>query len=168
MLESEFGVIALGALAAALATALLIYLTPLKYVNLVPPVMNEMGPTEFHQRFNENPDEYVFIDVRSPNIYNSAHAKGSVNIPIESLYDEHYALPRSGKKIVLICTTGRLAAVAYGYLKYQGFNNLLHIQGGMVNWANQGLPLEGRTVFSASAPSEYRPDDGHDPSDEHQ
>lgn len=155
-LESRGGVVALVALSAAVATALLVYLTPLKYVNLVPPAMNSVDPVAFRAALEADPDGYLFIDVRSPNIYNSVHAKDSINIPIENLYNEHYSLPKSGKKIALICTTGRLAAIAYGYLKYQGFNNLVHVQGGMASWTAAGLPIEGKNVVAPSTPDEHQ------------
>src|SRR3989344_3188620 len=80
-------------------TALAIYLTPLRHITLISPTMNEVDPTEFYEDFSKNPDDYIFIDVRSANIYQSAHAKGSINVPIENLFSEHNTLPRSGKKI---------------------------------------------------------------------
>ena len=138
-----------AAVAGAVAlTALAIYLTPLRHITFISPTMNEVDPTSFYEDFSKNPDDYMFIDVRSANIYQSAHARGAINIPIENLFDEHYTLPRSGKKIALICTTGRLAAIAYGYLENWGFRNLIHIEGGMVNWAAQGMPIEGRNVYT--------------------
>ncbi len=131
---------------AVIVTALAIYLTPLKHVNLISPMMKEVSPKEFYVDLVANPDDYIFIDVRSPSVYQAAHAKGAINIPIENLYDEHYTLPYRGKKIALICTTGRLAAIAYGYLENWGFRNLLHIQGGMQNWVYEDLPIEGNNV----------------------
>lgn len=128
------------------ATALLIYLTPLRHIMLVTPTMREMDPKEFYTEFSANPDKYMLVDVRSPSIFTSAHAKGAINIPIENLYDERNTLPRSGKQIALICTTGRLAAIGYGYLESQGFTNLIHIEGGMVNWVTEGLPVEGENI----------------------
>lgn len=131
---------------AVLVTAAGIMLSPLRHLRVISPAMHEMDPKEFYADFQAHPDEYLLIDVRSANIYNSAHAKGAISIPIENLYDDHYTLPSSGKKIALICTTGRLAAVAYGYLEHWGFLNLIHIEGGMVNWVAQGLPVEGRYI----------------------
>src|SRR3990167_5280225 len=145
---SQKTVLIVFVLVAVVATALAIYLTPLRHFTLISPTMNEIDPSDFYADYSKNPDDYIFIDVRSPNIYQSAHAVGSINIPIENLFDEHYNLPKSGKKIAIICTTGRLAGVAYGYLENWGFTNLIHIQGGMVNWTYEGLPLEGSNVFS--------------------
>ncbi len=139
-------------------TALAIYLTPLRHITLISPVMNEMDPKVFYADFTAHPNDYILIDVRSADIYQAAHAKGAINIPIENLYDEHYTLPKTGKQIALICTTGRLAAVAYGYLQDWGFTNLIHIQGGLENWTAEGLPVEGANVYApaTSTPDEHQ------------
>lgn len=155
----ERSVFILSMLVTIVATALLIYLTPLRHIMLVSPTMREMDPKVFYTAFSANPDKYLLIDVRSPSIYTSAHAKGAINIPIENLYDERNSLPRSGKQIALICTTGRLAAVGYGYLESQGFTNLIHIEGGMVNWVTEGLPVEGKNIelaASTTMPDEHQ------------
>ncbi len=146
---------------AVIVTALAIYLTPLRYVSLVSPTMREMDPKQFYELMQEHPDQYELVDVRSPSIYQSAHAVGAISIPIENLYDDHYALARSHKTIGLICTTGRLAAVAYGYLQYWGLNNTVHIQGGMVNWSSEGLPIEGTNVAAFQAGAVSAQEDSH-------
>lgn len=147
-------------IAAVVVTALAIYLTPLKHFDLISPAMNEVDPSAFYANFSKHPSDYIFIDVRSPDIYASAHAEGAINIPIENLYDEHYTLPHTGKQIALICTTGRLAAIAYGYLEDWGYTNLIHIQGGLENWSYEGLPMEGNNVqsfsTSTSTPDEHQ------------
>ncbi len=139
-----------------LATATAIYFTPLRHITFLSPQMNSIDAKTFYEDFSAHPDKYILVDVRSPNIYESAHARGAVSIPIENLFDEHYMLPRSGKQIALICTTGRLAAIGYGYLENWGFTNLLHIQGGMVSWTAAGLPVEGSSVFSPVAADEHQ------------
>jgi rhodanese-related sulfurtransferase len=136
----------LAALLGIVATACVIYLTPLKWLNVIQPPMNDIDPAEFRAAFLENPDQYLFFDVRNPSAYNAAHAAGSVSQPIGTLYDLHETLPRSGKTIVLICSSGRLAGVAYGYLEREGFLNLARIEGGVQAWALAGLPLEGHNL----------------------
>lgn len=140
-----------------LATAVLIYFTPLRHVVFLSPTMNEVDPKVFYADFSAHPDKYMLIDVRSPAIYASAHAKGAISIPVENFFDEHYTLPRSGKQLALICTTGRLAAIGYGYLENWGFRNLIHIQGGMVNWTAEGLPVEGSNILAPTTiPDEHQ------------
>ena len=140
----------LSLIVVAVATALVIYLTPLRHIALIAPTMHEVDPSAFYTDYLAHPNDYIFIDVRSPNIYQSAHAESALNIPVENLFDDHYSLPHYGKKIVLICTTGRLAAIGYGYLENWGFQNLLHVQGGMVHWAQEGLPIVGTNVMASS------------------
>lgn len=149
----------LSILFAVVATVLVVYLTPLHHVNLVPASMNEVDPKTFYAEWQANPNGYILVDVRSASVYTSAHAQGAINIPIENMYDDHDLLPHSGKQIALICTTGRLAAIAYGYLEDQGFTNLIHIQGGLVNWVSEGLPVQGtNTALAASTtiPDEHQ------------
>jgi rhodanese-related sulfurtransferase len=146
----------LTALFAVCATAVVIYLTPLRHVTFISPAMREMDPKTFYEAYSAHPDDYILVDVRSPNIYQSAHAQGAISIPIENLYDEHYTMPRSGKTIALICTTGRLAAIAYGYLENWGFHNIVHIQGGMLNWTAEGLPIEGSGTLQASESDQHQ------------
>jgi rhodanese-related sulfurtransferase len=135
-------------LASVLATVAVVYLTPLKHLNILDPLPHDVDPAQFWKEYSAHPDQYLFLDVREPDSYNTAHAKGAVNQPIGSLYDLRNVLPRSGKTIVLICSSGRLAGVAYGFLENQGFLNLLRIQGGTQQWAQEKLPLEGNNLLA--------------------
>lgn len=142
--------VALTAVAVALATALLIYLTPLKWVNLIEPTINDIAPTEFYEDFSQNPDDYIFLDVRPGSAYNAVHAAGSVNMPLHTLYNERHNLPKSGKTIVLICSGGVASGVGYHYLQHHGFFNIRRIENGIEQWILDELPVEGSQVFSAN------------------
>lgn len=131
---------------AVVLTALAIYLTPLKNFALVSPTVKDIDPAVFWEDYSANPDKYLFIDVRQANEYNASHARGAINMPIQTLFDKHAALPKRGKTIVLICTGGSLSGVAYGYLEHQGFLNLLRVKGGLRNWIVEGLPTESANI----------------------
>lgn len=139
----------LSGLAVFVLTAAIIYFTPLKNLNLISPRMNDVDPAVFWKEYSAHPDHYLFIDVRNSTQYQAAHAKGAVNIPAATFYDQKSQFPRSGKEIVLMCGDGRLAAIAYGYLSYYGFLNLIRIAGGLENWTVEGLPVEGTNVSPA-------------------
>lgn len=126
-----------------------IYLTPLKYINLVAPTPYEVDPKVFWADYKANPNGYVFLDVRSSDVYDRSHAQGALSQPIGTFYDIRNSLPRSGKKIVLICTSGRLAAVAYGFLQDWGYTNLIHIKGGLQAWVLDDLPIVGTDIYAA-------------------
>lgn len=126
-----------------LLTAAAIYLTPLKWVNVIEPTIKDIDPVVFQGDFVKNSDRYLFIDVRSESAYNKVHAVGSVSMPLHTLYDQRHVLPKSGKEIVLICSGGRASGVAYSYLQHYGFFNIVRIEGGIENWIAEGLPVEG-------------------------
>ena len=148
----------IAVLLAVVVTGLVIYVTPLKHFDLIAPSMHEVDPSVVYNEVNADPAGYMLIDVRDASIYNAAHAKGAINIPIAELVTEHYLLPRSGKQIVLVCTTGQLATIAYGYLQDWGFQNLLHMTGGFAQWTIEGLPDEGTAIINGVDTAPMVPD----------
>lgn len=128
--------------AAVFVTSTLIYLTPLKHINIIEPVINDIEAEEFYREFEKNPDHYIFLDVRSLDAYTKLHAKGSKNQPLHTLYNERHVLPKQGKEIILICSGGIASGVAFSYLEHFGFFNIRRIAGGIESWQAQGLPVE--------------------------
>lgn len=124
------------------ATAAVIYLTPLKWITVVEPTINDVSSEAFYAEYAGNEDEYVFIDVRPESAYDRVHAAGSDSVPLHTLYDERHTLPKSDKKIVLICSGGRASGVGYSYLEHYGFTNVTRIEGGIEAWQLAGLPVE--------------------------
>jgi len=132
--------------ASVLATAMLIYFTPLKWIPVLEPGINDINATSFQERYMADPDRYIFIDVRPEAAYRALHAKGSISMPLHTLYDARHTLPKSGKEIVLICSGGRASGVGYSYLEHFGFFNLARIEGGIEQWILEGLPTEGTSA----------------------
>ena len=145
-MKSSFGRFLLAGCMGALIAAMAIYLTPLKWITVIEPTIKDIDPKTFYTDFKRNPDHYLFIDVRPRNEYATAHAAGSVNIPLLDLYDMHTVLPKHGKEIILICTIGRSSGIAYSYLQHYGFFNIKRVEGGLQNWVLEGLPIEGTAV----------------------
>ena len=126
---------------AVLATAFVIFFTPLRYTILVEPKVHEIEPDEIYAKMVQKPDYYLFVDVRPAADYKKVHAKGAINIPIALFYDEWREFPRTGKEIVLICGGGRLSGVAFFFLQHFGFTNIVRVSGGIENWLSKGLPV---------------------------
>ncbi|MDB5259779.1 MAG: Rhodanese domain protein [Candidatus Nomurabacteria bacterium] len=120
----------------------------IRYTKFIEPKTVEIDPKVAYNEMLQHPDEYLFFDVRSLGEYQNIHASSSVSMPIANLYDNWRTLPRSGKTIYLICSSGRLAAIAYGYLQLHGFRNIVHINGGIQNWANEGVPTITKPIFT--------------------
>ncbi len=122
---------------------LFVLLTPVRHFPLITPTIDDVDPVEFYEAFSQNPDDFVFIDVRGENSYNRVHATDSISMPLHTLYDEWRNLPRNtDKTIVLICSGALASGVGYHYLEHQGFYNIQRIEGGIENWQLSGLPVE--------------------------
>lgn len=120
---------------------------PLRFTHYVEPYMDSREPVVVYQEMLDSKGGYMFIDVRTPAEYTALHATTSENIPIQFLFDKWKELPREGKTIYLICSGGRLAGVAYGFLQLHGFTNIVHVSGGVQHWAEVGLPTVAKPVF---------------------
>jgi len=133
-------------IATVFLTASAIYFTPLKWITVIEPKINDIDPSVFNADFEKTPSKYVFIDVRPEDAYRLVHAKGSINMPLHTLYDQRLILPKHGKQIVLICSGGRASGIGYSYLQHYGFFNINRIEGGIELWIAEGLPLEGSAI----------------------
>ena len=60
----------------------------------------------------------VVIDVRSPQEFQSGHAKGSKNIPLQNI--EGKAKQLKGKEVILVCKSGMRASQAKSILTRNG------------------------------------------------
>lgn len=126
------------------------YLVPaIRYASIVEPQVKDIESEAFYVEYKEQPENYVFLDVRNTEAYERLHAVGSKLQPLHTLYTERYNLPKNDpdKKIVLICSGGIASGVAYSYLEHYGFRNIVRIKGGIENWQAAGLPVEGSSVI---------------------
>lgn len=138
------------ALSIVLGMALVFSNQYMRYNRLVPPPeVTEVEPADVYAYIQNNPDGYVFLDVRSLVEYEALHASTSISFPIANMYEEskRNTLPYTGKKIYLICTSGRLAGVAYRFLEHYGYTNIEHIDGGIQNWVDAGMPVVAKSLF---------------------
>ncbi len=82
------------------------------------------------------------IDVRTPEEFESGHIEGAVNINYhdDGFVDALDKLDKS-KTYVVYCRTGRRSSDAVGIMKRQGFKDVYRIEGDIVRWRSEGLPL---------------------------
>lgn len=88
------------------------------------------------------------IDVRTPAEYGSVHAKGAVNLPMESL--DLAKIPCSkDDEIHVICQSGGRSMKVCQKLEAAGFTHIVNVEGGTLAWHAAGLPVvEGKKVMS--------------------
>ena len=102
--------------------------------------------------FDAGRGDAVLIDVREPAEFETGHIPGAINIPrgvLEFQVDAHPAvanvsdpaLSHRERPVVLACRTGGRAALAADNLQRLGFADVRSIAGGVLGWAEAGLPL---------------------------
>ena len=91
----------------------------------------------------EGSRDFVLVDVREPNEYEINKIPGSVLIPKgEFLNGNALGQLPSDKQVVLHCKSGVRSAEALAVLKGAGFENSVHVGGGVVAWVNQVDPSQ--------------------------
>lgn len=126
----------------SIITAGVIYLTPLKHVALIEPTIDDISAEEFYELYQQDPDKYIFLDVRGESAFNRLHAAQSKNQPLHTFYVEREFLPKNtDKEIILICSGGAASGVGYSYLEHFGFFNIKRVEGGIEAWSAAGLPV---------------------------
>lgn len=132
-----------------------LFIPAIRYTHFVEPIIKEIKPQQAYINIQAYPEKYIFIDVRTPFEYLQAHASTSISMPINTLYDKRKELPmNTDQQIYLICTSGKLAGVAYAYLEHYGFRNIHRVEGGLQAWSDAGLPVQSKDLFAKPAATE--------------
>lgn len=83
------------------------------------------------------------IDVRSAGEYSNGHVPGAINIPHDKISNQLEQIKHLKEKPVLLyCRSGRRADMAETTLSELGFSQLYHLQGDMMEWDKNQLPVE--------------------------
>ncbi len=93
----------------------------------------------------------LFVDMRNHYEYEVGHFDNAVQIPSDTFREQ---LPMAvtmlerdkHKNIVMYCTGGIRCEKASAYMRHHGFDNVYHVEGGIIEYARrakeQGLPLK--------------------------
>jgi rhodanese-related sulfurtransferase len=99
--------------------------------------------THGNQKFEHTSIGPVYIDVRTPQEFESVHIAGARNIPLPDLHtyvDELKALSQE-RSLMLVCRTQNRVKIAYEYLTNNGLTNCEILDGGITAWVDQGKPV---------------------------
>ncbi|WP_420933756.1 rhodanese-like domain-containing protein [Alteromonas sp. A081] len=88
-------------------------------------------------------NDWLLIDVRSPEEYANGHIPGAINIPHKSI-DEYISelQEHKDKPIILYCHSGRRARLAMKVLQEHDFTDVMHLEGDMLGWNEAGYAVE--------------------------
>ncbi len=84
-------------------------------------------------------DDIRVIDVRHMNEIAMGTVPGAQPMPLHTLPLKLAELERD-KELVLVCRSGARSAQAAAFLQQQGFDKVYNLRGGMIGWAQNGLP----------------------------
>lgn len=110
-----------------------------------------LTPEEMNEYIED--ENAVVVDMR--NVYESevGHFEGAVTPQVETFREELAVVPEQlrihkNKKIALYCTGGIRCEKASAWLKHNGYKNVRHLKGGIIEYANSvkehGLPNKFR------------------------
>ncbi|NSL86665.1 rhodanese-related sulfurtransferase [Chitinophaga sp. Mgbs1] len=105
------------------------------------------------KHFNELTDDpdTVIVDMRNHYEFEVGHFEGAIEVPSDTFRDQ---LPmavdmlkdQKDKNIIMYCTGGIRCEKASAYMLHNGFKNVFHLEGGIIEYTNkarqQGLPLK--------------------------
>lgn len=106
--------------------------------------MSHKGRYVDAKQFNEltqNPDTIV-VDMRNHYEYEVGHFENAIEIPSDTFREQ---LPMAvnllqkdkDKNIIMYCTGGIRCEKASAYMLHNGFKNVFHLEGGIINYANK-------------------------------
>jgi molybdopterin/thiamine biosynthesis adenylyltransferase/rhodanese-related sulfurtransferase len=96
------------------------------------------------------------IDIREPHEYEEAHLGGGRLIPPALVADEiGTAVPDRSRRVVLYCRTQNRSARAAETLKELGYEDVAVIEGGIVRWQEEGLPVIAESGLTAEQRDRY-------------
>lgn len=89
-------------------------------------------------------DDIQILDVRTTIELEeeSARIKGSLLIPINELRDRIDEIPKD-KPVMTICRSGKRSVLAFNILREHGRLKVANIDGGLLRWSEEGLPVSG-------------------------
>jgi rhodanese-related sulfurtransferase len=96
----------------------------------------EINSEELEEVINsQSNDEYVLLDVRTPQEYNQGHIPGAILVDIyDPEFREKVEKLDKDKTYYVICRSGNRSGKACTIMHGLGFNDLYNLEGGMLDW----------------------------------
>lgn len=101
-------------------------------------MVSEITVSELKEKFDRE-DRFILLDVREPEEYHRCCIDGSVHIPLGDLHN-HLSRLDNQKAYVVYCRSGKRSAAACKLLLQQGFDDVVNLSGGILQWAEDIEP----------------------------
>jgi rhodanese-related sulfurtransferase len=102
--------------------------------------VTNMNVSEFSQKITET--GVVTLDVRTPGEFAEGHIEGARLIDFQSgNFENEIAALDKNASYAVYCRSGNRSGQAVKVMQDAGFTNVFNMNGGVIDWANAGLPL---------------------------
>ncbi len=85
----------------------------------------------------------LILDIRGDEVRQLGSLAGAVKIALENLDQRFDGLPKN-RQIIIVDHAGKQASICARFLYLHGYTTLAILEGGMVAWVREGLPVEER------------------------
>ena len=96
-------------------------------------------------------DDAYLLDVREPDEWEAGHAPGAHHVVMATVPSRIDEIPADGT-VIVVCRHGHRSAQVVNYLLANGRENVVNLDGGIVDWVAAGRPIvtdDGRDPFIA-------------------
>jgi len=100
-----------------------------------------LKPYDFHLLYLQT-DSSMLIDVREPFEFKGNRIKGAINIPASGNLEKAADTINKRLTLFLYCTSGFRSSNTAVKLYNKGFRNLYSLEGGIVAWRKEGMPVQ--------------------------
>lgn len=102
--------------------------------------IEQVNPFEAIRQLND--EQAVVVDVRETKEYQEGHLKNALHIPLSDFKKRLTELDKfKSKSIIAYCRSGQRSFSACKMLKKAGFETVRNLQGGILAWENQNMPV---------------------------
>ena len=100
----------------------------------------DLSVTEFSSKVAEA--GVITLDVRTPGEYAEGHLEGARLIDFQSgNFENEISTLDKNATYAVYCRSGNRSSQAVKVMHDAGFHNVYNLNGGVIDWANAGLPL---------------------------
>jgi rhodanese-related sulfurtransferase len=100
----------------------------------------DLNVSEFSSKVTEA--GIITLDVRTPGEFNEGHVEGAQLIDFQSgNFENEIATLDKSKTYAVYCRSGSRSGQAVKVMSDAGFTSVYNLNGGVIDWANAGLPL---------------------------
>ena len=99
-----------------------------------------LNVSEFSQKITE--PGVIILDVRTPEEFVSGHIEGALNIDFNSgNFANEITRLNPSETYAVYCRSGSRSGQAASIMHKAGFHDVSNLNGGVIDWTNDGLPL---------------------------